>query len=173
VFPQIAKTYGDDTPLNIRVALTEAGNFQTTAANQMIGALATIDIQFWVETDLGDELALDVSMDDLQMNLTFTITDLDVALQLISFHVDSISVVESNVGRVSTVILVTTINAGLIVLVNLANKFLAQYDVQVPSEILGLFTLSDLNLEYFDGFTYFGLTPTFLPPAQGTQLFVQ
>jgi hypothetical protein len=139
----------------------------------MIGATATIDIQFWVETNLGDELALDVSIDPFQLNLTFTITDFDVSLQLINFHINTISVVESNVGRVSTLVLVTTINAGFKIIVPLVNSVLSKFDVVVPSNILGVFVLSDLYLEYYDGYTYFGVTPTFLPPSTTAQLYVQ
>jgi hypothetical protein len=80
IFPQIAETYGDDTPVNVLITLTSAGDFMTSSETQMIGATATIDIQFWVETGLGDELALDVSIDPFQLNLTFTITDFVVSL---------------------------------------------------------------------------------------------
>jgi hypothetical protein len=74
---------------------------------------------------------------------------------------------------VSTLVLVTTLNAGLKVVVPLVNNILVQYNVTVPNEIMGVFTLSDLFLEYYDGYTYLGATPTFLPPSNTAQLFVQ
>jgi len=44
VFPEIAETFGDDTPLNIYIDITEAGNFATKQSTQMIGASGIVDI---------------------------------------------------------------------------------------------------------------------------------
>lgn len=37
--------------------------------------------------------------------------------------------------------------------------------VQVPTSFGGVFTLSDLWIDYYDDYIYFGLTPTFTPPT--------
>ena len=47
----------------------------------------------------------------------------------------------------------------------LINVFLERYELPIPSDIFGIFQLSDLVLEYFDGYIYAGATPTFLPPG--------
>jgi len=91
---------------------------------------------------------------------------------LISFHIDAIDVVTTNVGRVSTKLLVTTLNTGFRVVIPLVNDFLQQYEVVIPSEILGLISLSDLYLEYYDGYAYFGATPTFIE-QNAIEAFVQ
>lgn len=36
--------------------------------------------------------------------------------------------------------------------------------ITIPSELFGIFTLSDLTLKYHDDYLEAGLTPTFLPP---------
>lgn len=106
------------------------------------------------------------------MNATFTITNFLLGLEVNYFKVDSIDVVKSNVGRVSTLTLLVEINTGFKILVPIINSILTKFEVTLPSDILGLFTLSDLNLEYYDGYTYFGATPTFIAPTH-SQLFVQ
>lgn len=47
----------------------------------------------------------------------------------------------------------------------LINKHLDDFFVAVPSNIFGIFTLSDLSIGYFDKYIFFGMTPTFLPPT--------
>ena len=38
--------------------------------------------------------------------------------------------------------------------------------VTIPSELFGIFTLSDLTLKYHNEYLEAGLTPTFLPPKE-------
>ena len=41
---------------------------------------------------------------------------------------------------------------------------LAKHAVTFPSNIFGIFLLSDLTLGYFDNYIYAGATPTFIAP---------
>lgn len=45
------------------------------------------------------------------------------------------------------------------------NSFIKKYVVPIPQNILGVFQLSDIFLQYNDGYIYAGATPTFLPPS--------
>jgi hypothetical protein len=39
-------------------------------------------------------------------------------------------------------------------------------EIVIPTNIMGLFELSDLTIKYHDGFIEAGLTPTFIPPPK-------
>lgn len=52
------------------------------------------------------------------------------------------------------------------VIVTLTNIILQQFEIQIPNTMLGgLFSLTQLHLEYFDGYIYAGVTPVYIPPA--------
>jgi hypothetical protein len=50
------------------------------------------------------------------------------------------------------------------------NSYLNTVPINVPSNIAGIFELSDLTLEYFDNYVYMGATPTFIPPSHLTSI---
>jgi len=174
VLPGLAKTYGDDTPINLRIQLKNVKDFTTSEALQMIQLNADLDLQFWVETANGDELAVDLDFSSISANATFTITDFLVGIALNRFQVDTIKVVSTNIGKVSTLTLKLKINTGFKLALPVLNHFLQKFEINLPREILGIFTLSDLNLAYYDGYTYLGVTPTFVNPREDeVTLFVQ
>jgi len=45
------------------------------------------------------------------------------------------------------------------------NANIQKHPLTVPSEIFGIFTLSNLEIGFFNNYVYLGATPTFLPPA--------
>jgi hypothetical protein len=45
------------------------------------------------------------------------------------------------------------------------NAWLVNTPVTIPSNIAGIFELSNLTLEYFNNYVYVGATPTFIPPS--------
>lgn len=49
------------------------------------------------------------------------------------------------------------------VIVTLTNIILQAFDVQIPAKLAGIFDLSALHLEFFDGYIYAGATPTYTP----------
>jgi hypothetical protein len=168
----LAKHYGDDTHLNIFFDLREVDDFYTTAADQQASLSAAVNVSFWAETETGEELALEIAINGIQLNATFTITNFILGLNVGSLHIDSIDVVSSAVGRVSTLTLLVEINTGILVVVPFINDWLNQFEVSIPDNILGIFSLSDLYLEYFDGYIYGGATPTFIAPTE-SHIFVQ
>jgi len=45
------------------------------------------------------------------------------------------------------------------------NQDLAANVITVPSNVFGIFMLSNLTISYYDNFIYLGFTPTFIPRA--------
>jgi len=57
------------------------------------------------------------------------------------------------------------LNKGFAIARPIINSKLAAMQVQVPSNIGGVFELQNLNLAYYDSYLYMGATPIFLAPT--------
>jgi len=152
--------------VNLFLKLTRLSDISSSEANQNLAIVGGLDFAIWVETqDQGEVLALDLSVDNVAIDASITITNFTIGLEANKFQVGTIDVVTSTIGRVSTLTLKTLINTGFLVLIPVLNTFLEKLHVQFPDNILGIFTLDDLNLAYYDNYIYLGATPTFLPPT--------
>ena len=58
---------------------------------------------------------------------------------------------------------------GLKAAVPYINDELSTLKIQIPTDLFGIFTLSDLSVSYHDNYIEAGLTPTFIP-TQGYTL---
>ena len=92
--------------------------------------------------------------DFLETAMYFTI---GVAIN--KFQVGSIQQIASEIGRISTVTMKTLINTGFKVILPALNSILAKHTINFPDNILGIFTLSNLDLAYYDEYIYFGPLP--------------
>lgn len=90
------------------------------------------------------------------MNVTANITELNI---------DKIVVNSCAFGRLSAFTLKHELDIAFKVLTPLVNKKLEDQTITVPSNIGGIFELSDLYVEYYDQYLYGGATPTFIAPT--------
>lgn len=82
-----------------------------------------------------------------------------------TFLVDKVNVISSTIGNLSAFKLKVEFNTVSKLLVPSLNNFIQKYAFPIPQNILGIFTLNGLFLEYADGYIFAGATPTFLPPT--------
>ena len=92
--------------------------------------------------------------------------------EISKFLVDKVNIVTSTIGNISAVKMKIEINTVSKLLVPEINKFVSKYQVPIPQDILNIFTLSDLFLEYKDGYIFGGATPTFLAPTNEEEAVV-
>ena len=93
---------------------------------------------------------------------------MDIALDIDKVNVDSVDVLASTIGRLSALTIKLEINNGFRLGLPIINKVLSKHQIPIPSNILGLFILSDLTLGYHDDYIYAGATPTFIGPSAKT-----
>ena len=86
-------------------------------------------------------------------------------INITRFHADKVKVNSSTVGNISTFKLKLEINTGMAAAVAFLTSYLEKFNIKIPKDILGIFTLSDLFIYYMDGYIYAGATPTFEDPA--------
>lgn len=78
---------------------------------------------------------------------------------------DKIDIVTSTIGKLSAAKLKIEFNTVSRLAVPELNKFVSKYAVPIPKNIMGIFVLSNLFLEYKDGYIFAGATPTFIAPS--------
>ena len=135
----------------------------------------SLNLQFWVEkTDSTKELACELNLSDVDFDFSALVTDMNITLNITKINIDKVDIVSDTFGKLSALTLKLKLNNGFRIMIPLLNVFLSKFNVSIPSNIFGIFELSNLNLDYFDGYIYAGATPTFLPPSvdNQTDLFI-
>ena len=102
----------------------------------------------------------------MDFDFSALVTDMNITLNITKINIDKVDVVSDTFGKLSALTLKLKLNNGFRIMLPLLNVFLSKFNVSIPSNILGIFELSNLNLDYFDGYIYAGATPTFLSPRE-------
>ena len=89
-----------------------------------------------------------------------------------TLSIGDIFVRSTTFGKVDIVVVKTFLNMAFRVGIPLLNKFLESMHIMLPGTLMGIFELSDVNLNYFDHYILAGFTPKFIPiqkkPKNGT-----
>ena len=164
-FPGISAKYGADSIVDVHFDVTDLHGFSSSAANQEVTVRGTADLQFWPRFDGTTELAVELSVIDILFTGGIAIDGYFATGEVTKFLVDQIEVISSTVGDLSAFALKIEINTVSRLIVPEINNFLKNYQVPIPSDILGIFILSNLFLTYQDGYIFGGATPTFVDPT--------
>ena len=163
-FKGIASYYGANQPVNVFANLTDLGDFTVTAGKKEVSMNAALRLQFYVQTTNGtDELAVDLDLSQIIADATILIDGFNVTGNFTKLKVQNLAVNYCSFGKISTFQLKIELNVGLAVAAGPLNK--ALNTLVIPETVLGVFQLSDLFIDYYDGFLFAGATPTFLPPT--------
>ena len=87
-----------------------------------------------------------------------------ISINLGNVNVDKVTVNSCSFGKLSALTLKLELNNFFRIFTPEINHVLAKHPVEFPSNIFGIFLLSDLTLGYFNNYIYAGATPTFIPP---------
>jgi len=167
LLPGITKTYGSGLPVDVRFNVTKLGNFQVSEANEEMSGTTTLTLEFWVEQTSGvPAMAADLRLNDVDFKFTALVNNMDVSLNITKVNIDSVDVISDTIGRLSALTIKLELNNGFRIGLPIFNKILAKHQISIPSNILGLFELSDLTLGYHNDYIYAGATPTFIGPKQ-------
>lgn len=166
LLPGIVKQYGSGLPVDVRFNVTSLGNFGVSEANQEMSGTTSLTLEFWVEQVSGvTEMAAELSLNDIDFQFTALVDDMDVTLNIDKVNIDSVDVVSDTFGRLSAVTIKVELNNGFRIGLPIFNKLMAKQTIPIPSNILGIFELSELTLGYYNDYIYAGATPTFIGPS--------
>jgi len=102
---------------------------------------------------------------DTKFSFTVFVNNMTVNAQLGNTNVDKITVNSCAFGNLSALLLKTELNNFFRVFTPIINRDLQTHTFTVPSNVFGIFTLSNLTIGYYNNYIYLGLTPTFIVPA--------
>ena len=164
--PGMTAKYGADTIVDILGNCTALHSFASSAANQDVSVQGTVNLQFWPRlADGSSELAVEFEMIDILFTGGIDVLNFNATANISTFLVDKVNVISSTIGNLSAFKLKVEFNTVSKLLVPSLNNFIQKYAFPIPQNILGIFTLNGLFLEYADGYIFAGATPTFLPPT--------
>lgn len=95
---------------------------------------------------------------------------MSVSIQIAEVKSSNLVIDSCSFGKLSAVTLKIELNNFLKIFMPHINTYLNKVPIVIPSNIAGLFELSDLTIEYFDNYIYAGATPTFIPPSHLTSI---
>lgn len=163
--PGFAAKYGADAIVDIHGACTDLHGFTSSQADQDVTVYGTADLQFWPRFNGTTELAVEMILEDIKFTGGINISNFTATGDIHTFLVDKIEIPTSTIGSLSPFKLKVEFNTVTKLVVPMLNHFISKYQVPVPKDIMGIFILSDLFLEYKDGYIFGGATPTFLAPS--------
>lgn len=163
-FSGLSDKYGADTIVDVHFQVTDLHGFTSSEADQDVTVRGTADLQFWPRLDV-PELAVEINVIDILFTGGIAVNGYFATGEVSKFLVDKIEVLQSTIGDISAFQLKVEINTISRLMVPTINDALKKYEVPIPSDILGIFTLTNIFLKYEDGYIFGGATPTFTAPT--------
>lgn len=133
----------------------------------------SIETQYWVQfPNNTQEMAASVTLKDTKFGFTAIVSNMNVSLALQTIKSTTIVVNSCQFGSISAFSFKLKLNFVFTTFKVIINQWLGGMDLVVPSNIGGLFILSDLYIEYYNDYVYAGATPTFIgSPAQAADMY--
>jgi len=166
MLPGMVATYGKNKQVKLEYKIEDFGDFRSRFAKPYMIATATVNLRFWVvKAPNQEELAVELNLYNITNKVFLRENpDLRMSLMVGEFRLHGVEVVDSRIGMLNPNTIRLKLNTVNSVIVTLTNIILEKWEVQIPNEVLGgLFHLSQLHLEYFDGYIYAGVTPVYQP----------
>ena len=104
---------------------------------------------------------MDMNLYNITNKVTLTVEDFAFNAFVREFRLHGVEITHSTIGMLNPNTIRLKLNTVNQVIVTLTNVILQSWQLPVPNDFFGIFQLSDLVLEYFDGYVYAGATPTF------------
>ena len=110
-------------------------------------------------------MAAELSLNNIEFDFTALVNNMDVSLNVTKLNIDKVDVVSDTFGKLSSSFIKLKLNNAFRIGLPIFNMVMAKHTIPIPSNILGLFELSNLTLGYHDNYIYAGATPTFVGPS--------
>jgi len=134
---------------------------------------ATIETQYWVVFPNNTMTkAAQVTLKDTKLGFTAIVTNMNVSIAVQQIKSTTIQIDYCAWGTISAITFKLKLNLIFTTFKVIINQWLGEKDIVVPSNIAGLFILSDLYIEYYNDYIYAGATPTFIgEPATAAAMY--
>lgn len=162
--PGISGHYGPDQFVDIAINLTSVQEITTRKDDNTVSAMSAANVKFYVhKTDGTKELAVDIDGQQMYTNFTVLIFGDAVAGNVTAVSVGKVKQNSCTFGKIPLTTEKFFLNKIINTFLPSINEFLNSKRLILPTELFGIFTLSDLVIKYYDYYVMIGATPTFIP----------
>lgn len=173
-FPGISDYYGAGVPCDLKTSVTSIYDLNVEADNELMGGYGTAQLEVWVnKADGTSEMAIQIEATKTNFEFNAAVADMDVSIQVDRINSAKIVVDSCTYADPSAYVIKLKVNNLARVALAYFNPWLLENPIVIPSNIGGIFELSDLFLGYYDDYVYVGATPTFIAPADFVSPFIQ
>lgn len=172
--PGISKMYGTEVPMDVVINLKEFRDVHSDE-DGLLKARATLNMKFLVEQkDAAPILAADMELINTHGTFNVTLSGNDLDFEIKGFNFTEIEANYVTFGITYNQFLIDALNVlfdprGY--LLPYINTFLKTLPVfSLPTEIAGIFKLTEMTLEWGNDFALIGATPIFIKPNE-TSIF--
>jgi len=139
------------------------GNIGISASNSLMSGVGTLEVQFWaIKADGTTEMAIQSTLSQTKFGFTAQAENMAVSVQIDNFNSSNLTVDSCTFGNLSALKLKLELNNFIRFYLPHMNVWLGNHPIVLPSNIAGIFELSNLTLGYYDNYLYAGATPTFI-----------
>ena len=163
LMPGIESYYGQNVPMDIYFDVIGVGNIGIYEENQEMDGNVDLQTQWWVnKADGTREMAAEITLQNMNVGFTATVLNMNVSLSLDAIKTVDVIIDSCAFGTISARSLKLKLNFFFTTFKVFINKWLNSMEIVIPSDIGGLFILSELYIEYYNDYIYAGATPTFV-----------
>ena len=120
-------------------------------------------MQFWaLKADGTTEMAVQSTLSQTKFGFTAQADNMAISVQIKTFNSSNLVVDSCTFANLSALKLKLELNNFIRYYLPHMNVWLGSHPIVLPSNIAGIFELSNLTLGYFDDYLYAGATPTFI-----------
>ena len=128
-----------------------------------MSGVGTLEVQFWaIKSDGSTEKAIQATLSQSKFGFTAQADNMAISVQINNFSSSNLVVDSCTFGNLSALKLKLELNNFIRYYLPHINTWLGGHPIVLPSNIAGVFELSNLTLGYFDNYLYAGATPTFI-----------
>lgn len=165
-FPGLEAHYGPNLPVDIEYKLERAGDVKMKENDQTMSFDGDMSVKFWVNmANATKEVAVAITAEDFGANFTALINGMDLVANVTSAGLNNIVINSTTFGDLDLKKVAELLNDGIRLGIPFLNIYLETLKVTIPSQLFGLFKLSDLVVKYHNNYIEAGLTPTFVAPS--------
>lgn len=96
--PGISAKYGSDSIVDLHFDTTDLNSFTSSAANQEVTVIGSVNIQFWPRFNSTTELAVQLDVEDIKFTGGIAVNGFFASANITTFLVDKILIPVSTVG---------------------------------------------------------------------------
>jgi len=168
--------YGPNKLVDIQLVLKSVKNCQVFESNSTLSFDSSVSLNLWVEKDNtieSREKAISIDLTDAVIGYEAKIADsLNMTLELHQLLFNGCNITSVIIPEIDINLIMLFIDKIIPYTIPAVNEVLANWIIEIPTDLFYIFSLTDLKLNYHNGYVSVELNPT-LKPIPSTFNYIQ